>query len=94
VQAVVNPADSGDGVAPADDELVGLALVVHRLRLGQRQRLEVQPDQNVVFRLATENVTENGIEDGTENSKENENNTNNNIEAVRTVLKIGSESGT
>ncbi len=35
VQAVVNPADGGDGVAPADDELVGLALVVHRLRLGQ-----------------------------------------------------------
>ena len=44
VKTVVGAADGGDGVAAAHDELVVLTLVVHRLRLGQHQPLEVQPE--------------------------------------------------
>ena len=43
VEPIIRAADGGDGVAAADDELVKLTLVVHRLRLGQGQGLEVQP---------------------------------------------------
>ena len=43
MEPIIRAADGGEGVAAADDELVKLTLVVHRLRLGQGQGLEVQP---------------------------------------------------
>jgi hypothetical protein len=46
VQTIVGATNGRYGVAAADNKLIVLALVIDCLRLRQRQRLEVQPDND------------------------------------------------